>query len=75
MAFEDAITVESIAAERAYVAAHPCACGGAWKVGQQALFFDSERKPYDQLLLSCDACGAASERWFDVSLFFGKPAW
>ena len=75
MAFEDAIIVESIAAERTYIAAHPCACGGAWKVEQQALLFDTDRKPHDQLRVSCPACGASSEFWFDVSRFFGKPAW
>lgn len=73
MSIENAIAVESIAAERAYLAAHPCACGGAWKVSQQALVFDEARKPHDQLRATCQGCGDTGEFWFDVSAFFGRP--
>lgn len=75
MAFENAVVVESIAAERAYIAERPCVCGGAWQTRQQALLFDGDRKPYDQILVTCSGCGASDEFWFDVSEFFGKPSW
>lgn len=75
MAFEDAVVVDSIAEERQYIAAHPCTCGGAYRTLQQALFFDPDKKPYDQIKVECEKCHAGAEFWFDCSRFFGKPAW
>lgn len=72
MAFEDAVAVDSIADERAYVAKHPCACGGAYRWRQQALLFGPEDVPYDQISVQCEKCGNSAEFWFDCRSFFGK---
>lgn len=71
MTFENPILVDSIQAERAHLAAHPCACGGQWQVTGQSLCFDADRNPFDLIDATCAACGGEAQFCFDISRFFG----
>ncbi|MFN8627068.1 MAG: hypothetical protein U0587_13940 [Candidatus Binatia bacterium] len=58
---ETPITVKSVGAEYAYLRAHPCTCGGAWRVERQAVMPPSEDSVFvDSLSVRCEACGSES---------------
>ncbi len=56
--FGAAIQVHSVAEEYAYVLAHPCTCGGRWRLRMQALLRGPQGRHYDQLDVECLRCGA-----------------
>jgi hypothetical protein len=52
-----AVQVHSIAEEYAYITAHPCSCGGRWRVTAQAVLKDTQGRYYDRLDVICRKCG------------------
>jgi hypothetical protein len=67
-----AIPVDNVGQEYAYIAATPCACGGSQHVTGQALV-SYEGRYYDQLEVVCTRCGQRGVFLFDISAFFGAP--
>jgi hypothetical protein len=69
---ENAMKVGSIKEEYEHIKEQRCDCGGSYERHSQALFFDDDRIPHDQITVSCRSCGKKREFWFDCSEFFGK---
>jgi hypothetical protein len=67
---EDAVRVEAVSEEYAYLAEHPCDCGGTWGVAQQGVE-DPPNMPQhfklDRLLVACEACGQQASFRFLVN--------
>ena len=75
--FDDAVVVvqpsESlgVAWEYAYLAAHPCANDGRWRMQKQALTMH-DGFPYDVLTAACSPGNATRDFFFDIRSYFGK---
>lgn len=65
----DALVVNSVAEEYAYLRQQRCACGGAFLLVMQALQKREERY-YDVLQVACIACQAQKSLVFDINSFF-----
>ena len=66
-----AIKVNGIPEEYAYLAKQRCACGGSLTREAQALL-ELGGKKYDQLTARCEKCGQEQRFLFDINSFFGK---
>jgi len=67
-----AVLVNSVAEEHTYIAAHPCPCGGRWRVRLQALLKGAKGRHYDRVDAICRQCGEYRTFLFDISPVFAK---
>lgn len=67
----NAIKVNSIPEEYAYIAQQRCPCGGSYKRDSQAVL-KANGLMYDELSVSCAICGSKRKFLFDINSFFGK---
>ncbi len=71
--FDEAVPVNRVADEYAYIGAHPCpTCGGRWKVRMQALMKDAQGHHYDRVDVACVQCGECKAFLFDVTCLFDR---
>ncbi len=67
----EAIPVNCVADEYAYVCAHTCpGCGGRWMVRMQALLQDEQGRSYDRVHVICSECARRQAFLFDINSFF-----
>ena len=67
-----AVLVNSVAEEHTYIAAHPCSCGGRWRVRLQTLLKGAKGRHYDRVDAVCRQCGEHRTFLFDISSVFAK---
>jgi hypothetical protein len=65
-----AIKVNSVLEEYTYLARQRCACGGHYNRNAQGLL-NIKGLWYDQLSVSCSACGNEQQFLFDINSFYG----
>ena len=69
--YSEAVSVNGIPDEYAYLSAHPCpSCGGRWKVRMQALLKDAQGHHYDRIDVICRQCNFCKAFLFDIHSFF-----
>lgn len=67
----NAIKVNSVAEEYAYLSRQRCICGGRYERGPQALR-QIGGKMFDEISVSCAECGNERSFLFDINSFFGR---
>lgn len=71
--YSEAVPVNSVSDEYAYISAHPCpTCGRRWKVRMQSLLQGAQGLHYDRLDVICSQCGNCKAFLFDVNSFFPR---